>query len=150
MSECQTSLCVLFLSHSFLTMQSDKTFPTTPMPPIPPPPFLRREIKDSKWWAGVSVLEANPNESECWVAEHYTGYKYVLTRGKKGEYIKNTYFKNTYVEGSDYVLISQCPFTTGKDTEVQSETVEKSSRLADPESAQAAYISLLRPKTEGS
>jgi hypothetical protein len=150
-------------------MQStDATVPVN-LPPSPPaimPSFLRREINDSKWWAGVSVLEANPHESECWVADHYSGYKYILSRGeKKGEYVKNTYYKNTYVEGSEYVLQSQCPFivkpvdesvidddsaaASDSTTATDAAVVEKSSRLADPEHAKAAYIEYCKAMLAG-
>lgn len=119
------------------------------MKPSTLPTFLRRDIGDSKWWAGVSVLEANPAESECWVAEHYTGFKYILSRGtKKGEYVKNTYHKNIHEPGSDYVLVSQHPFTTvvaeaeAEEVNENPQDTEKSTRLADADAARDAYLSL--------
>jgi hypothetical protein len=174
-----TNMLCVYSFYSFLSfpfyflseMQStDATVPVN-LPPSPPPimpSFLRREINDSKWWAGVSVLEANPHESECWVADHYSGYKYILSRGeKKGEYVKNTYYKNTYVEGSEYVLQSQCPFIVkpvdendsadaATDAAITTDSapaspavVEKSSRLADPEHAKAAYIEYCKAMLAG-
>jgi hypothetical protein len=139
-------LCVLLANFPFLSFPFNTMAHSCPFlpPPLPNPCFLRREIKDSKWWAGVSVLEANPQESECWVAEHYTGYKYVLSRGETpGEYIKNTYYKNTHVEGSEYVLQSQCPFIVNYEPAAPA-TPAVSDRLKDPGAAREAYIALCK------
>lgn len=102
---------------------------------FPKLPLLVREIGDSKWLAGVMVLQANPDQKECWVAEHCSGYKYVLERNSANEYIQKTYVMD--------VLVSERPMKVSASL-IPSETKPSEGNLLDPTASTNAYLGLFK------
>jgi hypothetical protein len=64
-------------------------------PPRPPILFRSpRQIGMNKWMLGALTLMAYPTQNECWVAEHYTGYNYILERSDTPEEFLQKTFHN--------------------------------------------------------
>jgi hypothetical protein len=56
---------------------------------------LSRQIGEHKWWAGVAYLEQQPDMKEITVAEHWTGWRYVLARTKSSTiFVKLTFYND--------------------------------------------------------
>ena len=68
------------------------TDPPTNFSVYPPPMPLIRQIGEHKWYAGVAYLSKHPQENEVVVAEHYTGWNYVLARSPNA----NVFIQKTY------------------------------------------------------
>lgn len=59
---------------------------------------LCRQIGEHKWYAGVSYLSYNPDKNDITVAEHYTGWRFVLMRTKsQNVFVTLTYYHNKLV-----------------------------------------------------
>jgi hypothetical protein len=102
------------------------------------PPILTRhvrEIGDSKWIGGAWLLQANPNQRECWIAENCTGYRYILERGTQpNEYIQKTYWNES--------LVKSIPMTVEPSPIIQ-ENKETTPNLLNAEEAQLEYQTLV-------
>ena len=98
-----------------------------------------RMIGDHKWYNGVLVLQANPDQKECWVAEHYSGYKYILERGSEpGTYLQKTYCGDTLMRISTMEVphSSLNPVVDDPDPVVDNDNAGK---LLNPDEARKAF-----------
>ena len=68
---------------------------TTPKKNSFGPSPITRQIGEQHWWGGVSYLEELPHLKEIKVAEHYHGWRYILTRTKNAHiFVKLTYWND--------------------------------------------------------
>ncbi len=102
---------------------------------VPPPTPLVRMIGESKWLAGVMVLQANPDQKECWVAEHCSGYKYILERKTDTQYVQKTYAMG--------VLVSERPMEVNASL-IPPGTTPFAGNLMDPNASADAYVNMFK------